>query len=96
IGQQVPAVGFSIGFERICSILLDQKYQIPGAKEKCAFLYDDSISFVQVMAEAEKLRESFNVSVLKKAKKPGPQFDMLEKQGYTKFAQIKDGSIVVK
>ena len=27
IGQQVPAVGFSIGFERICSILLDQKYQ---------------------------------------------------------------------
>ena len=24
LGQQVPAVGFSIGFERICAILLDQ------------------------------------------------------------------------
>ena len=96
IGQSVPAVGFSIGFERICSILIDQKYQIPGEKEKCAFLYDDSISFAQVMAEAEKLRTSYKVSVIKKAKKPGPQFDMLEKQGYTKFAQIKDGLVAVK
>ena len=96
IGQQVPAVGFSIGFERICSILLDQKYQIPGAKEKCAFLYDDAMPFENVMKEAQKLRESYNVSVLKKAKKMGPQFDMLEKQGYTKFAQIKDGQLLVK
>lgn len=96
IGQNVPAVGFSIGFERICSILLDQKYQIPGAKEKCALLYDDSVPFAQIMAEAEKLRETYSVSVLKKAKKMGPQFDMLEKQGYTKFAQIKDGVVVIK
>ena len=63
IGQQVPAVGFSIGFERICSILLDQKYQIPGAKEKCAFLYDDAMPFENVMKEAQKLRETYNVSV---------------------------------
>ena len=96
IGQQVPAVGFSIGFERICSILLDQKYQIPGAKEKCAFLYDDAMPFENVMKEAQKLRETYNVSVLKKAKKMGPQFDMLEKQGYTKFAQLKDGQLLVK
>lgn len=96
IGQQVPAVGFSIGFERICSILLDQKYQIPGAKEKCAFLYDAAMPFENVMKEAQKLRETYNVSVLKKAKKMGPQFDMLEKQGYTKFAQIKDGQLLVK
>ena len=96
IGQQVPAVGFSIGFERICSILLDQKYQIPGAKEKCAFLYDDAMPFENVMKEAQKLRETYNVSVLKKAKKMGPQFDMLEKQGYTKFAQLKDGHLLVK
>lgn len=96
IGQQVPAVGFSIGFERICSILLDQKYQIPGAKEKCALLYDDAMPFENVMKEAQKLRETYNVSVLKKAKKMGPQFDMLEKQGYTKFAHIKDGQLLVK
>ena len=96
IGQQVPAVGFSIGFERICSILLDQKYQIPGAKEKCALLYDDSNDFPLVMSEAEKLRADYAVTILKKAKKPGPQYDMLEKQGYTKFATFKDGAIIVK
>lgn len=96
IGQQVPAVGFSIGFERICSILLEQNYKIPDEREKCAFLYDDSISFAQVMKFAENLRKDYNVAIIKKAKKPGPQYDMLEKQGYTKFASVKEGRIVVK
>lgn len=96
IGQQVPAVGFSIGFERICSILLDIGFSIPGAKEKCALLYDDSIDFTCVLSAAKKLRDSYNVAILKKAKKPGPQYDMLEKQGYTKFATFKDNEIQVK
>ncbi|MCR4954239.1 MAG: histidine--tRNA ligase [Treponema sp.] len=96
LGQQVPAVGFSIGFERICAILLDKKYKIPDQKEKCALLYDDSVDFAKVLAEAAKLRKNYSVSVLKKAKKAGPQFDMLEKQGYTKFAGFKDGEIFVK
>ena len=96
IGQPVPAVGFSIGFERICAILLDQKYQIPGAKEKCALLYDEQTEFPEVLAAAEKLRADYSVAVLHKAKKMGPMFDMLEKQGYTKFAQFKDGELVLK
>ena len=96
IGQQVPAVGFSIGFERICSILKDINFQIPGAREKCALLYDDSIDFTKVMEEAQKLRTDYTVSIIKKAKKPGPQFDMLEKQGYTKFAGFKEGNFFIK
>lgn len=96
LGQNIPAVGFSIGFERICNILLEQNYKIPDAKEKCALLYDDSVSYPDVLKAAEKLREDFTVSVIKKAKKAGPQFGMLETQGYTKFAQFKDGQLVVK
>lgn len=96
IGQQVPAVGFSIGFERICSILLEQNYKIPNEREKCAFLYDDSISFAEIMKFAENLRKNYNVAIIKKAKKPGPQYDMLEKQGYTKFASVRDGQVLVK
>ena len=95
-GQSIPAVGFSIGFERICSILLEQNYQIPGAKERCAFLYDDSADFAKIMNMAQSLRKDYNVAVFKKAKKMGPQFDMLEKQGFTKFAVLKDGQIVLK
>ena len=95
-GQNIPAVGFSIGFERICSILLEQNYQIPGAKERCALLYDDSVDFADIMNKAETLRKDYNVAVFRKAKKMGPQFDMLEKQGFTKFAVLKDGQVVLK
>ena len=95
-GQSIPAVGFSIGFERICSILLEQNYQIPGAKERCALLYDDSADFAKIMNMAQSLRKDYNVAVFKKAKKMGPQFDMLEKQGFSKFAVLKDGQIVLK
>ncbi|MBP3742831.1 MAG: histidine--tRNA ligase [Treponema sp.] len=96
LGQQVPAVGFSIGFERICSILLDIGFKIPDEKEKCALLYDESTEFPEVIAAAEKLRSDYSVSILHKAKKMGPMFDMLEKQGYTKFASFKDGELNIK
>ncbi|MCR4632430.1 MAG: histidine--tRNA ligase [Treponema sp.] len=96
LSQQVPAVGFSIGFERICSILLDIGFKIPDEKEKCALLYDESTEFPEVIAAAEKLRSDYSVSILHKAKKMGPMFDMLEKQGYTKFASFKDGELNIK
>lgn len=95
-GQNVPAVGFSIGFERICSILTEQNYKIPGEKERCALIYDDSVDFPKVMKNASSLRNDYNVAIFKKAKKAGPQFDMLEKQGFSKFAVIKDGEIILK
>ena len=53
IGQQVPAVGFSIGFERVCGILLEQDYQIPGAKQKLALLYLKDADFAAVLAKAD-------------------------------------------
>ena len=96
IGQQIPAVGFSIGFERLCLILSEISYKIPGAKEKCALLYDEETDFPTVLEAAEKLRADYTVAVLHKAKKLGPMFDMLEKQSYTKFAQFKNGELTVK
>ncbi len=95
-GENIPAVGFSIGFERLCLILSETGYQIPNEKEKCALLYDEQTDFPSVLAAAEKLRTNYSVAVLHKAKKMGPMFDMLEKQGYTKFAQFKDGELVIK
>lgn len=96
IGQEIPAVGFSIGFERICSILLEKNYKIPGEKEKCVILYDDSVSFPQVLKDSENLKKDYIVSIIKKAKKMGPQYDMLEKQNYTKFAVYKEGKLIIK
>jgi len=97
IGQDVPAVGFSIGFERVCGLLFENGYKIPDEKEKCALLYEDSIGFDIVMAEAKELRKTYNVAIIKKAKKAGPQYGMLEGQGYTKFATFnQEGQIVIK
>ena len=58
LGTQVPAVGFSIGFERVCGILLEQGYQIPGAKQKLALLYLKDADFAAVLAKADRIGEA--------------------------------------
>ena len=86
IGQQVPAVGFSIGFERVCGILLEQGYAIPGAKPRLALLYLPDADFAAVLAKAERLRADYDVTVLAQAKKLGKQFGTLESAGYSAVA----------
>ena len=81
LGVQVPAVGFSIGFERICGILAENKYSVPRNK-KIALLYLPEAPFDEVLAKAAKLRESYSVTVLKQAKKLGKQFGTLQNAGY--------------
>ena len=51
IGEDVPAVGFSIGFERIFSILTESNYRIPNGRKKVALLYDEP-QVVEAAAEA--------------------------------------------
>lgn len=95
LGQPVPAVGFSIGFERICAILLDQGYTIPAAQPKLALLYHADTKFTEVLRIAQTLRADFSVTVLAAAKKVGKQIDKLEKDGYAalcfadKYPEIK-------
>lgn len=82
LGQPVPAVGFSIGFERICNILLEQGFVLPDEKQKLALLYRKDTDFAAVMAKAATLRSSYNVTVLSEGKKLGKQFAALEQQGF--------------
>ena len=86
IGQQVPAVGFSIGFERVCGILLEQGCDIPGARPRLALLYLKDADFAQVLAKAEWLRDDYDVTILAQAKKLGKQFGTLEAAGYNAVA----------
>ena len=86
IGQQVPAVGISIGFERICGILAEQGFAIPAQKPKMALLYLPDADFAQVLAKAATLREGYTVTVLPQAKKLGKQFGALENQGFAAVA----------
>ncbi len=82
LNKPVPAVGFSIGFERVCGVLLEQGYQIPDAKQKLALLYPKGADFAAVLAKAETLRKDYLVTILAQGKKLGKQFGQLEAAGY--------------
>ena len=70
----------------MCGILLEQGYQIPGAKPKMALLYLKDADFAAVLAKAESLRADYDVTVLPQAKKLGKQFGTLETAGYNAVA----------
>ncbi len=81
LGTQVPAVGFSIGFERVRHPA-GAGYQIPGAKQKIALLYGKDADFPAVLSKAAALRDTYNVTVLQQAKKLGKQLGQLEAAGF--------------
>lgn len=85
IGREVPAVGFSIGFERIFGILMDEKYKIPGQKKKIAVFYS-SDEYADALIYAEELRREYMVSVMERPKKLGKQLNRLEEQGFDGYA----------
>lgn len=92
-GTKTPACGFSIGFERIITILLDKDFQVPGKSEKQAFLIEKGASrerICEVLAEAAKLRsEGKQVLVSQMNKNKKFQKDQLVKEGYA-LENIKD------
>ena len=95
LGTQVPAVGFSIGFERVCGILLEQGYQIPGAKQKIALLYGKDADFTAVLSRAAALRDAYNVTVLPQGKKLGKQLGQLEAAGFAGAAFMDKDEVKV-
>lgn len=91
IGESVPAVGFSIGFERICSIFLDEGIVVPS-KDKVILAYNDDDDFSMVVNKAREFQQEGKiVTVLKRSKKFGKQVDMLVKNGYNGMLSL-DGT----
>jgi len=83
LGEDVPAVGFSIGFERISEILLGKGAEFASSALRIALLYSAEDSFGEVIRRAEELRkEGYSVSTVLKAKKVGKQLGALERDGF--------------
>lgn len=96
LNESVPAVGFSIGFERIFAILSETGYQIPDQKKRIGVLYSSN-ELVRAMEYADSLREqSFAVSLFEKPKKVGKLINRIEQQGYDGFADLGEGEPVIK
>ncbi len=85
LNEDIPAVGFSIGFERIFGILMEKEYAIPGQKKRIAVFYDPD-TYAQALSYAEELRTDYLVSVIARPKKLGKFLNRLESAGYDGFA----------
>lgn len=91
LGQQVSAVGFSIGFERIFSILMDGKISAEGRNKKIAVMYDEG-DVKTAFRIAEKYRkEGMICSLYVKPKKMGKFLSKLEERGYYGFVNVTNG-----
>lgn len=84
LGEDVPAVGFSIGFERICEIVLNSpELKFEQGEKRAVLLYGEEDDFIQVMEKGNELREEgFDVNLILRAKKLGKQLNSLEEEGY--------------
>lgn len=86
IGEDIPAVGFSIGFERLVNQLIDENFKVPNL-QKIVLLYVNEDNYVDVLKKANELRaKGYTVSAYEKAKKLGKQLSQFESYGYTGYA----------
>jgi len=85
--RDVPACGFSLGFERIIDLLS----QAPKS-ETVALLYDADSLLSEVLEAARTLREDHKiVSVLSRHGQLGKQLARLEQWGFTSFVYFRKG-----
>jgi histidyl-tRNA synthetase len=91
-GNDVPACGFSIGFERIILLLMESGFQIPEHPKKVAYLVEKkypSEKLVEVMKQANDARANGQtVLVVRMNKNKKFQKEQLEAQGYEEFVEF--------
>lgn len=91
-GMDTPACGFSIGFERIITILMDEGFTVPGKEEKVAFLIEkgagDDVMNEAVKEAMEERAKGVTVLVSQMNKNKKFQKESLQKEGYTLFKEF--------
>ena len=91
-GQEVPACGFSIGFERIILLMLESGFKIPNESEKVAYLIEKGVSgdrLCEIIAKAQDARsEGKQVLVARMNKNKKFQKEQLISEGYENFEEF--------
>lgn len=92
IGHDVPACGFSIGFERIIMLLMEHNFQIPDQAGKKAYLIEKNYpadklqKVIQKAQEERKAGSQVLIVHMKKNKKF--QKEQLKEQGYEDITEF--------
>lgn len=91
-GHDVPACGFSIGFERIILLLMEHDFQIPNRPTKIAYLVEKNYpaeKLVSVMQKAsEERKKGKTVLVVRRMKNAKFQKEQLAKEGYADIEEF--------
>jgi histidyl-tRNA synthetase len=91
-GNDVPACGFSIGFERIILLLLESGFKVPKAGKKIAYLMEKGLpseKLCEVMTKAQAEREKGNrILVARMNKNKKFQKEQFTAQGYEEFEEF--------
>ena len=95
-GTETPACGFSIGFERIVTILMEQENDISSTWTKKAYLLEKGIDdkrLGEIMRQAmEERKNRVQVLVVRMNNNKKFQKEQLGKEGYTEFVNFyKEG-----
>ena len=89
LNQDIPAVGFSIGFERIYTILMEHGTELECRAKRMAVMYEEG-NVEGAYAAAEKVRaKGIAASIFVKPKKLGKFLDKLANEGYTGFVDVE-------
>ncbi|MDE6208356.1 MAG: histidine--tRNA ligase [Lachnospiraceae bacterium] len=87
--NDVPACGFSIGFERIVLLLLESGFEVPNERKKTAYLIEKGVKGEKLCSIIAKANEARNngeqVLVARMNKNKKFQKEQLMKDGYNDF-----------
>ena len=91
-GNDVPACGFSIGFERIVLLLMESGFKVPTAPAKVAYLIEKGVTgeqLCEIISKAQKARgEGKQVLVARMNKNKKFQKEQLTAEGYAEFEEF--------
>lgn len=91
-GQDTPAVGFSIGFERIVMLLLERGFQVPASGAKKAYLLEKNLPQEKVLWALEQAKADRaagrQVLVVNMKKNKKFQKEQLAEQGYQEITEV--------
>jgi len=92
LGQDVPAVGISIGFERVAELVSAN----PSETKLLVLIFDSSQLDSALAIQAEAIAAGYQVRLETKPKKLNVLLDTLKTQGFSHFAVLDDPAASLK
>lgn len=89
LGTDVPAVGFSLGFERLVELV---EIDADSKDASVAVIFDQSLEPKQLIeTKRELLAEGLRVRLVRKTKNTRAILDQLQKDGFTRYSFLNPG-----